>query len=410
MDFAASRRSRLVLFGALYFAQGLPWGFLAVTLNIYLTRLGHDAKTVGSVVSLCYWPWVLKPVLGPLSDRLDLGARGRRRPWLLAAQIGMAGTLLVLAGIDPRTALPAFLAVLFVNNLFGAAQDVGTDALAIEILPESERGRAQGVMWGSKWAGVLAGSTGLSHLSTTVGFRGLFPIMAVTVLAVSVFPLLLREPPRPPGRETMVRAVVRAFARREALLGIGLMLVAQAGTSLVVPVSFGFLLNDLKYDEEAVGNMVLVSGVGSVIGALAGGLLSDRLGRGRAIFVATIASALPLCGWAAVAASPEQGPAVWALNAADGLAQGLIETTLLALCMDLTDPAVGGTQFTIFMAATNLKNAWATRLGGELSAHLSVPAMYGTAAAVQVLPLLLLPLLFVRARSGGGRRALRDSP
>jgi predicted MFS family arabinose efflux permease len=58
--------------------------------------------------------------------------------------------------------------------------------------------------------------------------------------------------------------------------------------------------------------------------------------------------------------------------------------------MDLTDPRLGGTQFSTFMAATNGAEAWSGWAGGQMVARTN----YGTSMlAMCVVSLASLPLL-----------------
>jgi hypothetical protein len=58
------------------------------------------------------------------------------------------------------------------HNAFAALQDVTSDALAVERLPQAERGKANGVMAGGKWAGTLVGGPALAFVSSKLGWSG----------------------------------------------------------------------------------------------------------------------------------------------------------------------------------------------------------------------------------------------
>ena len=55
-------------------------------------------------------------------------------------QVGMMATLLVAMPVNFATELGLFTAIILVHNAFGATQDVAIDALAVNVLPEHERG------------------------------------------------------------------------------------------------------------------------------------------------------------------------------------------------------------------------------------------------------------------------------
>jgi PAT family beta-lactamase induction signal transducer AmpG len=65
-----SRIARLVTLSALYFAQGVPWGFIAVGYVVFLSDQNLDNAAIGDAVGLAYVPWSFKIFAGPLLDRV----------------------------------------------------------------------------------------------------------------------------------------------------------------------------------------------------------------------------------------------------------------------------------------------------------------------------------------------------
>jgi MFS family permease len=188
-----TRRFRLTLLGALYFAQGVPWGLVTVTLALHLTRAGLGAPELATLFVWATMPWSFKFLMGPIVDAL--GARAGRRRWLiLGAELAMVASLIALASVDAVDRRAAFLALVFVHNLCAAFQDVATDGLAIAILPVDERGRANGIMSGAKFAGTLAGGPLLSTLATSHGWPLAAGIAAALTLAPSALLRRAREP------------------------------------------------------------------------------------------------------------------------------------------------------------------------------------------------------------------------
>ena len=153
---------RLLIVAALYLAQGIPWGFATITLAALLAEQGVDAGTIGNILAAVVLPWSLKFIGGMLVDGIRLPG-GRRRPWILMAQIGMMATLFGLSreGLGSPDQLTAWL---LAHNVFAALQDVATDALAVDVMPDRERGRANGIMYGAKYGGTALGGAGLALL------------------------------------------------------------------------------------------------------------------------------------------------------------------------------------------------------------------------------------------------------
>ena len=76
---------------------------------------------------------------------------------------------------------------------------------------------------------------------------------------------------------------------------------------------------------------------------------------------------------------------------------GVLTASSYALFMDLADPRIAATQFSLFMAATNLCESWSVWTAGRLSG----PFGYGTAyLLLSAVSLLAVPLLFTIRRAG----------
>ena len=113
---------------------------------------------------MAYLPWSFKIFAGPLLDGIGQTRWGRRRPFILAAEVVMGLSLLALYFVDPVEQLSLISGLLFLHNSAAALQDVAVDALAVDILPEDERGRANSIMWAAKSLGVALGGGGGTHL------------------------------------------------------------------------------------------------------------------------------------------------------------------------------------------------------------------------------------------------------
>jgi len=157
-----SRYLRYFSFTILYVAQGFPFGLVTVALPAFLLERGTSPAAVGGFVGGAMLPWTFKWLAGPMMDRFHYLAMGRRRPWVLLAQLGLVLTGLAFAffpdGLDNLVTLTALC---FVLNCFGATQDVAVDGMAMDVLPESEHGRANAFMGFGQVAGI-SGSAAIS--------------------------------------------------------------------------------------------------------------------------------------------------------------------------------------------------------------------------------------------------------
>jgi MFS transporter, PAT family, beta-lactamase induction signal transducer AmpG len=395
----ASRLTRLVVLGALYFAQGIPWGFIAVGYVVFLTDQGASNTAVGSALALAYVPWSFKWLLGPFIDRFPSRRFGRRRPYIVVAEFLMGATLLTLVAIDPAHRLDLVGVALFAHNSFAALQDVATDALAIDVLPLEERGKANSITWASKSAGVVVGGGGGTVFARYFGWPALFVAIAVLIWIVMVLVILVPE--RPAGAESEAaaekrfsgRELWRAFMFKEPILAIVIAALTPAGYALYAPIFTRMLRADLKQTEETIA---LLSGtidpVAGVVGAFAGGLLADRFGTRRVMgaSMAIVATTLLVFGvtqrfWPSFAFL-----STWLF--VEKFAESAYNASTFAFFMTLSNPAVGATQFAIYMATTNFTYSWTSALGGRIADGWGVAATFVVAGVIQIVTIGLLPL------------------
>ena len=110
------RWSVLLLLGALYFCQGLPFGFFVQALPVVLRKQGLSLEQVG-LASLLALPWAVKFLWSPAVDRY-----GTRRGWILIHQGVAVAVFVALALFVPANAIAALMVATFITNLLSASQ------------------------------------------------------------------------------------------------------------------------------------------------------------------------------------------------------------------------------------------------------------------------------------------------
>jgi MFS family permease len=270
---------------------------------------------------------------------------------------------------------------------------VGTDALAIDILPADERGRANGFMSAGKFAGVLVGGQGLLFVARLAGWRVAFLVAIVLLLVPALLVLSVRESEAHPASPPLVRDVLRLLSRRLVLVAALFAIVVDASDSLIFPLVYPLFTQTLHFSEQQVATLSTVGSAVAALAAIAGGALSDRLGRRRAI-------ALGCLGVAGFDIAFMLSRGLWGsyafqlgFTAASAVASGIVYASILALFMDLTHPRLAATHFQVSMALLGSRGVWGGRLGGRLAERVGPATMFGIGAVVEVLPLGLLLLL-----------------
>jgi len=185
---ANSPRIRYMTGAMMYFAQGIPQGLLGIAIPAWLASLGVSTADISSYLAVIVLPWAFKLVTGPVMDRFEFLSMGRRRPWVIAAQLGLSLSLLALMLIEnPAEQIGLLMLVGVLINSFAATQDVAVDGMAIDLTPVNEQGRLNAFMSFGKAIGwsVTAAISGI--LLVSVGMK----VTAIVASVVAAIVLLI---------------------------------------------------------------------------------------------------------------------------------------------------------------------------------------------------------------------------
>lgn len=343
------RRGHLGLLFVLYFCQGLPGGFLAVVLPVVLREQGLDLKAIG-LASLLSLPWLAKIAWAPLLDRFWVTAWGRRRSWLLPTQAGMIAVTLVFTQVHPSEGLLAVVVLFFVLNVLAATQDVAVDGLAVDLLKDEELGPGNTAQVAGFKVGNLFGGGVLLALSAVLGWSGDFAVMAGCLAVAWLLVWRHREPPAP--RASATDGAAHVLGRLWSVLrGQGLpfwLFLAWVkfgetfGGAMTKP-----MLVDRGFSRELIGVVdVIAGGLGTIGGAVAGGLLARRHGWRPVLGIAAAGQGLSLLGLGVYALGSITPGGYAGFAALEGAFGGAVGVAVFVLAMSWRDVSVGAAQFT----------------------------------------------------------------
>jgi len=155
--------------------------------------------------------------------------------------------------------------------------------------------------------------------------------------------------------------IVAAFPRPVRLLLAGT-LVNKLGT-FIVPYLALVLLRDFRMDERHAASLIFAYGAGSFVSILAGGVLTDRLGRRRTLLLSLIGS-----GALAVLMGLVPEPRLFApLLVAFGFVADLYRPAASAMISDLLPSRERASGFAGLRMAVNIGWASGTALGGLIA-------------------------------------------
>lgn len=401
---------KLGLLATLYVSQGLPFGFFTQAMPVLLRKQGVGLAVVG-MSSLLALPWALKFLWAPLVDRWWWRGVGRRRSWIVPAQVLTALGLVGMSRLDPAAGLGPVMAAVVVVNLLCATQDIATDGLAIELLDERERGLANGVQVAGYRAGMVLGGGALLIVFERLGWAG-------SLLALGALVAVLSGPIAAHRERTAEAAEAREGYREAAAEssggsgwwrgfwaqpGVGARLVLVGGYKLGEAFGVGMVrpwMVDRGMGLSEVGWVLGTLGfVAGLLGALVGGALVPVLGRRRALEVFAGAQAVALGGYALVEVRGLGGGALAAACVAEHAASGMATAALFTWMMDHVRPATAASDYTLQASVVVV----ATGVGAALSGVSAAGLGYGGHFALACGLAALVPL---GVRRGMGRASV----
>ena len=229
---------RLALYLLLGFAAGLPFYMFNAVLLLRLARHGVDIVTVGFFAWVALLP-TFKFAWAPLLDRYDVPGFGRfwgkRRGWIMLAQLGIFLSTVAMAFTSsdkslPLTALFAVLLAFWTTTL-----EVAADGWRIELAPTAEQ---QGPMvaanlWGYRSAMVAAGG-GAIYIAAKSDWTTAY--LAIAALAFLPFPVLAAMRPDAGHGGGRGAALFTGLIASAAVLTASLAIVAAVGWILLAAI------------------------------------------------------------------------------------------------------------------------------------------------------------------------------
>jgi MFS transporter, PAT family, beta-lactamase induction signal transducer AmpG len=344
------------------FASGLPLYILISLLPAWLKSEGLSLAVIGGF-ALIQFPYTWKFLWAPLVDRYALPWLGRRRSWMLLAQIGVLACVWALGAFSPSSDLRSVIVLTVGLALLGATLDIALDAYRRELLHEEELGLGNAVHVNAyRIAGLVPGSLSLilaDHLPWNQVFLitalfmlpGIFMVIAVSEPRVALgAPRTLREAAVEPFHEFITRN-----GWRNALLVLCFLFLYKLGDSMCTALATPFYL-EMGFSKSEIGLVAKHAGLWpSVIGGLLGGLWMVRLGINRALWLFGVVQLVSIFGFAWLAArgpvgtaSPADLGALAGVIGLEALGVGLGTSAFVAYIARATDPRYTATQFALF--------------------------------------------------------------
>jgi PAT family beta-lactamase induction signal transducer AmpG len=409
---------------ALGFSAGLPLLLVLGTLSFWLREAGVSRATIGhlSWVGLAYgfkWVWA------PLVDRVTLpllGRLGRRRSWLLLAQMGVMAGLVGMALSDPKESLNVIVWCALLVAFSSATQDIALDAFRIESADTSmqaalaasyQTGYRLAMIWAG--AGVLwiaaraevANSANYDHAAWSMAYSAMVLSMLVGVLTVifSKEPATSQVITRAKNlREWLQVALINPFADFFQRYGWqAFLILALIATYRISDIVMGIMANpfyvDMGYTKDEVAAVTKIYGVAmTLLGAFIGGALAPKVGVMRLMMAGAVLSSLTNLLFVWLGLRGHDVNALIAVVSADNLASGIASAAFIAYLSSLTNINYTATQYALFSSLMLLLPKFLAGFSGEF-VDAQGYANFFTGTALLGFPVLVLVWWAARVQS-----------
>lgn len=392
----------MFLFG---FSSGLPFLLVAGTLAYWLKDNGIELKSI-TLIASAGMTYAFKFIWAPLLDRArvpGLAWLGRRRSWLLLAQLGVLAGLLAMATVTPAN-LDVFVTATVFVAFAGATQDIAVDAYRIEIAPPAAQGPLVATYsLGYRIALIVAGALALI-LADHVAWPRIYLLMALAMLIPIVATLLAREPVvecvvSAGWKQAMREGVVEPFAdffrrygwQMAALTLLFILLFKIPEQALVGGIMGPFYL-DMGFTKTQVGAVTKIYGVWiGIVGVFLGGIAVARWGVRRPLLASIVICACCNLLYIALIARPGSLVMLTLVISGENLSLGFLGTATVAFLSSLVSHKHTATQYALLSSMVNLPG----KVLGIFAGGIVEATSYGAYFVIATLAVVPATALFI---------------
>ena len=401
------------------FSAGLPFLLVFSTLSAWLRDEGVERSVIG------FFSWVgvtysIKIFWAPFIDRVPLPfltqLLGKRRSWMLFAQMGVVAGLLGMGSSNPHEELQniAFFAVWVA--FCSATQDIVIDAYRIESVQSEYQGAmAATYVLGYRIALLMSGA-GAFYIADYAGWKFAYVVMAFAMVIGFATTLCLKEPAHKPASkgnsETkhkniwrrlsngFMLAVLNPFIDFFARNGkVGLLILLLIAVYKMSDITMGVMANpfylDLGFSKKEIAEISKIFGfMMTIIGAALGGLLVVRYGIMRPLLLGAVMVATTNLLFALLAISAPNLLLLASVISADNLSGGIATSVFIAYLSSLTSSAYTATQYALFSSLMTLPAQLLGGFSGIVVDHYGYTVFFVYASIVG-LPAIVLVLLLM---------------
>ena len=376
------------------FSGGLPllltWG----VLQAWMTEKGVDLTWIG-MISLVQIPYTWKFLWAPFLDRFVPPFLGRRRGWLLIAQIALMVAIVGLGYSDPVKNTGLMIVAALLVAFFSATQDIVIDAYRREDLSDEELGLGSSMYVYGYRLGMLLASGGGLILADHISFSQVYFLMSLCMLPGILTTLLTPEPEVVVGtpqtmKEAVVEPFVDYFSRNGAIWILVFILLYKIGDTMASGITMPFYL-ETGFSKTEIGTVVKFFGTAAtMIGAFLGGLTLLKLGINRGLWIFGILQALSTAGFAILARIGYNIAMLSGVIAFENLSSGMGTAAFVAFMASLTNKKFTATQYALLTGIMALSRQLASSATGFMAKNMGWQSFFIFCTLIAIPGMLML--------------------
>jgi PAT family beta-lactamase induction signal transducer AmpG len=385
---------RMLMAFIMGFACGVPLLLTGSVLQAWMSKEGVNLSVIG-LFALVGLPYTLKFLWAPVLDRFTLPFLGRRRGWLLLAQLTLMAALVWLGYSDPATDPWLLAMAAFLVTFFSASQDIVVDAYRREDLADEELGLGSALYVNGYRVGMLLAGGGGLILADFISFREVYLLMALSLSVGLVATLLAREPAVAEGtpktlRDAVILPFVEYFSRPEAWVFLLFILFYKVGDTMAAAMTTPFYL-DIGFSMSEIGAVVKLFGFwATILGGLLGGVIMLRLGINRSLWIFGVLQAVSTAGFAVLVLVGHELAWLAAVIAFENLSGGMGTAAYVAFMASLTNRQFTATQYALLSSLMGIPRVVAAAPTGFMVESMGWGSFFICCALVAIPGLLLL--------------------
>ena len=426
------RQPKVAVMLMLGFSSGLPFFLSGNTLGYWLRDVGTTLQAIGflSWVGLAY---SLKFLWAPIIDRVDaplLGRLGRRRGWMLLAQLLVAAGLFGLSVRGPTHGLTAVGLFALLVAFASSTQDIVVDAWRIEAASDSDELGLLSAAYQLGYRGAILLTDAViliiaNHFGWPFSYMTMVVLMGIGVIGTlaAIEPARAKVVFESASPLWSVRGLVDAISGpfveffrahgRTAIVMLAAISLYRLPEYLMGPMANPFY-HDLGLSKDAVGAVRGSIGlVSSLAGIAAGGFASLRIGHFRTLVVGLILQSVAIANFALLAYYGPDLRLFGAVMAVDNFCIAFAGVALVTYMSSLTSLGYTATQYALLSSAYTYVGKFSKGFSGVIVERLAVGrtllegyGLFFIGAGLLGIPALILCLLLVRASARRAKAAV----